>query len=110
MSVSSDRAFPSVVQCVQLCSKSVVVLVVRLLKFPELEPKVGHAVIQVKVFGINHAEMPMGWSDWAEGVTINGIECVGIVKSDPRGEFSIGAKGAALMGGFDRTINSSCAD
>jgi len=65
MSVSSDRAFPSVVQCVQLCSKSVVVLVVRLLKFPELEPKVGHAVIQVKVFGINHAEMPMGWSDWA---------------------------------------------
>ena len=108
MSVSSDRAFPSVVQCVQLCSKSVVVLVVRLLKFPELEPKVGHAVIQVKVFGISHAEMPMGWSDGPKGSPSTASSVWGSLNPIP--EVSVGAKGAALVGGFDRTIHSSCAD
>jgi len=35
---------------------------------------------------------------------------MGIVKSCPRGEFSIGAKVAAVMGGLDRAINSSYAE
>ena len=39
-----------------------------------------------------------------------GIECVGLVKSCPGGEFPVGAKVAALMGGLGRTINGSYAE
>ena len=35
-------------------------------EFAEPEPKSGHAVIQVKAFGINHAEMRMRRSEWAD--------------------------------------------
>jgi NADPH2:quinone reductase len=65
----------------------------------EPEPKAGHAVIRIKAFGINHAEMHMRRGEWAEAAPVSGIECVGIVKSCPGGEFPIGAKVAALMGG-----------
>lgn len=84
------------------------VLVVR--ELPEPEPKGGHAVIQVKAFGLNHAELHMRKGDWAEIADVSGIECVGVVKSCPGGEFSIGAKVAALMGGLGRTINGSYAE
>ena len=33
---------------------------------PEPEPKAGHVVIQIKAFGINHAEMHMRRGEWAE--------------------------------------------
>jgi hypothetical protein len=33
---------------------------------PEPEPKAGHAVIQVKAIGINHAEKHMREGNWAE--------------------------------------------
>ena len=39
-----------------------------------------------------------------------GIECVGLIKSCPGGEFAIGTKAAALMGGLGRTINGSYAE
>ena len=77
---------------------------------PEPEPKVGHVVIQIKAFGINHAEMHMRRGEWAEAAPVSGIECVGIVKSCPGGEFPVGAKVAALMGGLGRTINGSYAE
>jgi len=77
---------------------------------PEPEPKAGHVVIQVKAFGINHAEIHMRRGEWAEAAPVSGIECVGIVKSCPGGEFPIGAKVAALMGGLGRTINGSYAE
>jgi NADPH:quinone reductase len=48
--------------------------------------------------------------EWAEAARIIGIECVGIVKSCPGGEFPIGAKVAALMGGLGRTIDGSYAE
>src|SRR6185295_5872315 len=41
---------------------------------------------------------------------VSGIECAGIVKSCPGGEFPVGAKVAALMGGLGRTINGSYAE
>ena len=41
---------------------------------------------------------------------MSGIECVGLVKSCPGGEFPVGAKVAALMGGLGRTINGSYAE
>jgi NADPH:quinone reductase-like Zn-dependent oxidoreductase len=36
-------------------------------EIPDPEPKPGHAVIEVKAFGINHAEMYMRRGEWAEG-------------------------------------------
>src|SRR5271156_3544401 len=83
-------------------------LVIQDLAEPEPEP--GHAVIQVKAFGINHAEMHMRKGEWAEAMPVSGIECVGIVKACPGGEFAVGSKVAALMGGLGRTINGSYAE
>ncbi|CAM0142207.1 hypothetical protein VKS41_008612 [Umbelopsis sp. WA50703] len=76
---------------------------------PEPEEKPNHVVIEVKAFGINHAEMHMRKGEWAEAAEISGIECVGIVKSCPNGEFKVGTKVAALMGGMGRSINGSYA-
>src|SRR6202049_3333472 len=77
---------------------------------PEPEPKAGHVVIQVKAFGINHAEMHMRRGEWAEAAEVSGIECVGLVRSCPGGEFAVGTKVAALMGGMGRSINGSYAE
>src|SRR2546423_11529655 len=74
-------------------------------ELPDPEPKPGHVVIQVKAFGINHAEMHMRRGEWAEAAEVSGIECVGLVKSCPGGEFAVGTKVAALMGGLGRTVN-----
>ena len=84
------------------------VLVIR--EMPEPEPKVGQAVIEVKAFGLNHAELHLRKGEWAEIADVSGIECVGLVKSCPGGEFPVGAKVAALMGGLGRTINGSYAE
>jgi NADPH:quinone reductase len=79
-------------------------------EIPEPEPKAGFVVIQIKAFGINHAEMHMRRGEWAEAAPVSGIECVGLVKSCPGGEFPVGANVAALMGGLGRTINGSYAE
>jgi NADPH:quinone reductase-like Zn-dependent oxidoreductase len=84
------------------------VLVIR--DIPEPEPKDGHAVIEVRAFGLNHAELHMRKGEWAEIADVSGIECVGVVKSCPGGEFAVGTKVAALMGGLGRTINGSYAE
>lgn len=77
---------------------------------PEPEPMAGHVVIAIKAFGINHAEIHMRRGEWAEAAPVSGIECVGVVKPCPGGEFPVGAKVAALMGGLGRTINGSYAE
>src|SRR5262252_3126011 len=77
---------------------------------PEPEPKAGHVVIEIKAFGINHAEMHMRRAEWAEAAKEIGIECVDLVKSCPGGEFPVGAKVAALMSGLGRTIKGSYAE
>jgi NADPH2:quinone reductase len=79
-------------------------------EIPNPEPKAGHVVIAVKAFGINHAELHMRRGEWAEAAPVSGIECVGIVKFCPGGEFPAGARVAALMGGLGRTINGSYAE
>jgi len=79
-------------------------------EIPDPEPQGGHVVIEIKAFGINHAEMHMRRGEWAEAAKVIGIECVGLVKSCPGGEFPVGAKVAALMGGLGRTINGSYAE
>jgi NADPH:quinone reductase len=77
---------------------------------PDPEPKPGNVLIEVKAFGINHAETHMRKGEWAEAATVSGIECVGVVKSCPGGEFAVGTKVAAFMGGLGRTINGSYAE
>jgi NADPH:quinone reductase len=57
-------------------------------------------VIQIKASGFNHAEVHMRRCEWAEAAKIVGIKGVGLVKACPGGEFAIGAKVAALMGGY----------
>ncbi len=84
--------------------------VLEIREIPEPEPKAGHAVIEIKAFGLNHAETHMRKGEWAEIADVSGIECVGLVKSCPGGEFAVGTKVAALMGGLGRTINGSYAE
>lgn len=79
-------------------------------ELPKPEPEIGHVVIEIKAFGINHAEMHMRRGEWAEAAKVSGIECVGLVDACPGGEFPVGAKVAALMGGLGRTINGSYAE
>jgi NADPH:quinone reductase len=79
-------------------------------EIPDPEPKADYVVIEIKAFGLNHAEMHMRRGEWAEAAKVIGIECVGLVKSAPGGEFPVGAKVAALMGGLGRTINGSYAE
>ena len=77
---------------------------------PDPEPQPGQVLIEVKAFGINHAETHMRKGEWAEAAKVSGIECVGVVKSCPNGQFAVGTKVAALMGGLGRTINGSYAE
>jgi NADPH2:quinone reductase len=77
---------------------------------PEPEPKPGHVVIEVKAFGVNHAETHMRKGEWPEIAEVSGIECVGLVRDDPDRRFAVGQKVTALMGGMGRTINGSYAE
>jgi NADPH:quinone reductase-like Zn-dependent oxidoreductase len=73
-------------------------------------PKQGFALIRVKAFGLNHAEIHMRKGEWPETMPIIGIECVGIVESCPGGEFKPGTAVTGLMGGLGRTLNGSYAE
>src|SRR6476660_7416835 len=77
---------------------------------PDPVPQLGSVLIEVKAFGINHAETHMRKGEWAEAAKVSGIECVGLVKSCPGREFAEGTKGAALKGGLGRTINGGYAE
>jgi NADPH:quinone reductase-like Zn-dependent oxidoreductase len=77
---------------------------------PDPVAKPGHVLIEVKAFGLNRAESYMRAGAWGDVAEITGIECVGIVKSDPDGRFTPGQKVAAMMGGMGRLINGSYAE
>lgn len=77
---------------------------------PKPLPKNGEVLIQIKAFGLNHAEMYMRQGKWAEAAPVSGIECVGVVSSCPGGEFAIGTPVAAVMGGLGRSRNGSYAE
>lgn len=78
-------------------------------EFPDPEPCAGHVVIQVKAFGLNHAEIYFRKGLWGDVARVSGIECVGLIEADPSGQFQPGQKVAALMGGMGRNINGSYA-
>jgi len=77
---------------------------------PDPKAKLGEVVIEVKAFGLNHAEIYFRKGAWGEVAEITGIECVGLVKDDPEGRFHPGQKVAALVGGMARRHNGSYAE
>lgn len=77
---------------------------------PDPTPEAGQVVIEVKAFGLNHAEVYFRKGVWGDVAEITGIECVGTVKSDSDGRFAPGQKVMALVGGMGRTINGSYAE
>jgi NADPH:quinone reductase-like Zn-dependent oxidoreductase len=77
---------------------------------PIPEPKPGHVIIEVKAFGLNHAEIYFRKGAWGDVAEISGIECVGLVKGDPSGRFVAGQKVMAMVGDMGRSINGSYAD
>jgi NADPH:quinone reductase len=52
---------------------------------PDPTVKPGHVLIEVKAFGVNHAETHMREGKWPEASEISGIECAGLVRADPAG-------------------------
>jgi NADPH:quinone reductase-like Zn-dependent oxidoreductase len=67
-------------------------------------------VIDVKAFGLNHAEIYFRKGAWGDVAEITGIECVGTVRSDPDARFTLGQKVMALVGGLGRSLNGSYAE
>lgn len=63
---------------------------------------IGEVLVQVKAFGVNHAEMHMRNGEWDEWNPISGLECVGIVAACPGGEFAVGQAVLGVMGGMGR--------
>jgi NADPH2:quinone reductase len=77
---------------------------------PDPEPRPGRVVIEVKAFGLNHAEIYFRKGAWGDVAEISGIECVGVVKADPDGRLAPGKKVVALVGGMGRSLNGSYAE
>jgi NADPH:quinone reductase len=73
-------------------------------------PGDGEVLIQVRAFGVNHAETHMRKGEWPEAAPVSGIEAVGTVAADPSGELPRGTKVLAIMGGLGRTRNGSYAE
>jgi len=77
---------------------------------PDPKPEPGFVVIEVKAFGVNHAEIHMREGDWPEAAEISGIEAAGVVRADPSETFMPGQKVVAFMGGMGRSIGGSYAE
>ena len=77
---------------------------------PRPEPKAGQVLIEVKAFGVNHAEIYFRQGAWGDVAEISGIECAGIVRADATGRLSPGQQVVAIVGGMGRSINGSYAE
>lgn len=74
------------------------------------EAAIGEVLVQVKAFGVNHAEMHMRNGEWDEWNPISGLECAGIVAACPGGEFAVGQAVLGVMGGMGRNRPGSYGD
>jgi NADPH:quinone reductase-like Zn-dependent oxidoreductase len=77
---------------------------------PDPAPRAGHVLIDVRAFGVNHAETHMREGRWPQACEISGIECAGVVRADPDGCLARGTKVVAFMGGMGRVIAGSYAE
>lgn len=73
-------------------------------------PELDQVLIQVRAFGLNHAELYMRRGEWGSVAPVSGIECVGTVAEDPGGRLAPGQTVLAAMGGMGRTAQGSYAE
>ena len=78
-------------------------------KIPTLSPAIEEVVmkalakdhkqrfVDVKAFGLNHAEIYFRQGAWGDVAKVSGIECVGTVRSDPAGRLPVGQKVPPLL-------------
>ena len=76
---------------------------------PLPEASEGQVLIEVKAFGVNHAEIYFRQGAWGDAAEISGIECVGLVMEDRSGRFAAGQKVLAIVGGMGRSLDGSYA-
>ena len=79
-------------------------------ELPDPEPAAGDVLIRVMAFGLNHAETYMRNGSFGPVAQVTGIECAGIVESDPGGQLAAGTPVVAILGGMGRTRNGSYAE
>lgn len=77
---------------------------------PQPRPQAGEVLVEVRAFGLNRAEIYMRMGLFGEAAEISGIECVGLVRSDPSGRLQPGQQVTALLGGMGRGIPGSYAE
>jgi len=87
-------------------------LVIKIQEVPIPESKPGWILIRVKAFGLNRSELftRRGDSPNVKFPRIQGIECVGLVESDPTNTYYKGQQVAAIMGGMGRLFDGSYAE
>jgi NADPH2:quinone reductase len=86
--------------------------VLRVKDVPIPTPAPGWVLIRVEAFGLNRSELHFrsGVASTGSFPRIPGIEAVGTVVSAPGGEFPIGTKVAAMMGGMGREFDGGYAE
>jgi NADPH:quinone reductase-like Zn-dependent oxidoreductase len=84
--------------------------VLQMRELPDPVGRDGEVLIQVKAFGVNHAETHMRKGEWPESTPVSGIEAVGTVARDPSGKLAEGTGVLTIMGGLGRTRNGSYAE
>ena len=84
----------------------------QLRRIPIPTPEEGQVLIEVRAFGLNRSELHTRIG-LAEGVTfprVLGIEAAGVVAACPGGEYPVGQKVVAMMGGMGRTFDGGYAE
>lgn len=81
-------------------------------RVPVPEPKPGWVRIKVEAFGLNRSEYHLraGFATNVAFPIVPGIEAVGTVDAAPAGEFAIGRKVVAMMGGMGREYDGGYAE
>ena len=71
----------------------------------------GQVLVEVKAFGLNRSELHtrLGFGDGVTFPRVPGIEATGVVADAPGGEFAVGQKVVAMMGGMGRTYDGGYA-
>lgn len=85
-------------------------LTIRHLPIPRVRP--GWVLIRVRAFGLNRSELHtrLGLSDGVSFPRVLGIEAVGEIVEAPNGEFPVGQKVAAILGGMGRVYDGGYAE
>ncbi|MGZ3182791.1 MAG: zinc-binding dehydrogenase [Telluria sp.] len=77
---------------------------------PDPRPTDEQVLVEVKAFGLNQAELHFRSGAWAPAAPVTGIECAGVVRSDPSGALAPGQPVLALLGGLGRQLNGTYAE